>query len=153
VVRVQRETEAAIALCSLGPIGEDPKPTSPIQARLNALALEYSTVVKLVAEEQEVAYLPLYERLSELILSSPGSALTAFKTLDMYVTLSRPWCFAESLMTLAHGVAGVCTPTASTSISGATEFLRTSYRAFPGAKHGCARATTTSRPGFGLARP
>ncbi len=89
VRRLKSETKAAIALCSLIPIGEDPGEASPFQAEANRRIQEYSAILKDIAQEEEVSYLPFYERMHELILASPGRAFTSFDFLPFYRDVFR----------------------------------------------------------------
>jgi lysophospholipase L1-like esterase len=57
VARLQRETAARIALLSLAVIGED------LEHVANRRVGEYSEVIRCVARETQVAYLPLHERM------------------------------------------------------------------------------------------
>ncbi len=84
VRRLKSDTSARIALCSLIPIGEDPESTNPFQAEANRRIEEYSTILKDIAREEAVSYIPLYERMHELILASPGHAFTSFDFLPFY---------------------------------------------------------------------
>ena len=84
VRRLKGETNAAIALCSLIPIGEDPDSANPFQAKANRLIQEYSAMLKDIARDEAVAYIPFYERLHELILASPGRPFTSFDFLPFY---------------------------------------------------------------------
>jgi len=67
VRRLKRETRARIALFSIPPIGE----ASDHYAYLRTE--EYSTIIREVAESEEVDYLPLRERLVEYLESLPAS--------------------------------------------------------------------------------
>lgn len=84
VRRLKQETSARIALCSLGPIGEDPASGNPAQQQLNALIRQYSGIIKEIAAAEDCAYIPFYERLSEQIAARPGRPLTAFRLLPVY---------------------------------------------------------------------
>jgi lysophospholipase L1-like esterase len=57
VRRLQRETKAKLALSSLSPIGEDPEHEAWRRVEL------YNAVVRRLAEEKEISYLPLHERM------------------------------------------------------------------------------------------
>ena len=97
VVRyLKSETKAAIALCSLIPIGEDPSAKYPFQAEANRRIEEYSAILKDIAREEAVGYLPLYERLHELILASPGRAFTSFDFLPFYRDVFRQFVLRKS---------------------------------------------------------
>jgi lysophospholipase L1-like esterase len=86
---LKRDTSARIALCSLIPIGEDPSSASPFQAEANRRIAEYSAILKDIASAHEVSYLPVYERMNELIVASPGRAFTSFDFLPFYCDVLR----------------------------------------------------------------
>ena len=81
---VKAGTSAQIALCSLGPIGEDPVSIHPVQHELNLRIEEFSGIIKDISRSESVAYIPFFERLHERILASPGRPLTAFRFLPIY---------------------------------------------------------------------
>lgn len=89
VHRLKSDTSARIALCSLIPVGEDLASTNPFQAEANRRIEEYSRTLKEVALAEAVSYLPLYERMRELILASPGRAFTDFNFLPFYRDVFR----------------------------------------------------------------
>jgi len=89
VRRLKSDTSARIALCSLIPIGEDPGSSNPFQAAANRRIEEYSAILKDIAHQEAVSYLPLYERMHELILASPGRAFTSFDFLPFYRDVFR----------------------------------------------------------------
>jgi lysophospholipase L1-like esterase len=89
VCRLKSETSARIALCSLIPLGEDPKPADPFQAEANRRIEEYSAILEEVAASEEVSYLPLYEQMQKLILACPGRAFTSFDFLPFYRDVFR----------------------------------------------------------------
>jgi lysophospholipase L1-like esterase len=78
------KTSADIALCSLAPIGEDPRSANPIQDALNRRVGEYSKIVADIARLAGCRYLPVYEAVNADLLNSPGQALTAFDFLPFY---------------------------------------------------------------------
>lgn len=96
VCRLKSETKASIVLCSLIPVGEDPGSTNPFQAEANRRIEEYSVILKEVACEEEVNYLPFYERMHELILASPGRAFTSFDFLPFYRDVFRQFVLRKS---------------------------------------------------------
>jgi len=96
VRRLKSDTSARIALCSLIPIGEDPGSVNPFQAELNQRIEEYSTIIKDIASAEAVDYLPLYERVHELILASPGRAFTSFNFLPFYRDVFRQFVLRKS---------------------------------------------------------
>ena len=84
VTRLRADTTAAIALSSLGPIGEAPASDDPSQRRLNELIAEFSAIIRETSARTGAAYIPFYERLSEQIAATPGQALTRFRFLPIY---------------------------------------------------------------------
>ncbi len=94
--RLKSDTKAAIALCSLIPIGEDPGSANPFQAEANRRIEEYSAILKGIAREEAVSYLPFYERMHELILASPGCAFTSFDFLPFYRDVFRQFVLHKS---------------------------------------------------------
>jgi len=82
--RLKTETAAAIALCSLPPIGEDPASLDPFQVELNRGIERYSAIIKEIAQAENVSYLPIHEALLAQILASPGRAFTCFRFLPFY---------------------------------------------------------------------
>ncbi len=84
VRRLKQETSARIALCSEIPIGEDLNSADTFQAELNRRMIEYNTILKEIVSVEGINYLPLYERMQELILASPSPALTSFDLLPFY---------------------------------------------------------------------
>lgn len=70
------ETTAQIALCSLPLAGEDP------ESEVNRRIREYSIVIKQIANEENVKYIPFYERMHEQIVASPGRAFTSNFVID-----------------------------------------------------------------------
>jgi lysophospholipase L1-like esterase len=82
--RLAARSAIRVGLCSLVPIGEDPDSPDPFQRECNLLIAEYSGIIKQVAMEQGVGYVPVYERLDEHIRACPGPALTSFRFLPFY---------------------------------------------------------------------
>ena len=97
VRRLKAETHARIALCSLNVIGEDLKSTDQFQAEINRLVIEYNTIIEQIAKEEGVTYLPVYERMAELVKASPGKAFTAFNLLPFYVDTFEQYVLRMSL--------------------------------------------------------
>jgi lysophospholipase L1-like esterase len=87
--RLRTGTSARISLCSLIPIGEDPESGDPFQAAANQYTETYSTIVCEVAQEEGVGYIPVHERLADLIRASPGRSFTAFNWLPFYRDVYR----------------------------------------------------------------
>jgi lysophospholipase L1-like esterase len=94
--RLKSDTHARIGLCSLTPIGEDPGSTDRFQAQVNLCVQQYSAVVKDIAQQEAVSYIPVYERIHELILASPGQAFTAFNILPFYRDVFRQFVLHQS---------------------------------------------------------
>jgi len=82
--RLKTETSAAIALCSLQPMGEDPSSTYPFQSELNRRVKEYSTIVREIAQDELMDYVAFYEAMLAKIIESPGRAFTDFRFLPLY---------------------------------------------------------------------
>lgn len=73
VRRLKAETQARIALASLPPIGEDTGHYAWLRSE------EYSQIVKDVAKAEDVAYLPLRERLSAYLAGAPRQKAIALE--------------------------------------------------------------------------
>jgi len=94
VTRLKQETRAQIALLSLPPITENPDHPGYIQART------YSQDIRLIAQEQQLAYLPLNEvltfavegeaRKNKLVFRGPERTLL-YKALVARFVLGRNW--------------------------------------------------------------
>ena len=82
--RLNAETAADIALCSLGPIGEDPSSKDPFQNELNHRIEQCSAIIREIARAENTAYIAIYEALLAQIQASPGRALTNFSFLPFY---------------------------------------------------------------------
>jgi lysophospholipase L1-like esterase len=67
VRRLKRETKARIALFSIPPIGEESDHYAYLRTE------EYSSIIRDIAKSEEVAYLPLRERLIDYLESLPPS--------------------------------------------------------------------------------
>jgi lysophospholipase L1-like esterase len=102
VRRLKEETSAKIALTSLSQIGEDPESTNPVQRELNLRFKQYSEIIKEVAQEENVSYIPFYERFHEQIVASPGRAFTAFRFLSFYRDAFRLLVLHRSLDQIAQ---------------------------------------------------
>jgi lysophospholipase L1-like esterase len=96
VRRLKRDTSARIALCSLIPIGEDLSASDSFQAEANRRIAQFSAIIKEIAREEAVSYLPFYERMHELILASPGRAFTSFDFLPFYRDVFRQFVLRMS---------------------------------------------------------
>jgi lysophospholipase L1-like esterase len=64
--KLKNETTARVALCSLPLAGEDP------ESEVNRRSREYSIIIKQIANEENVSYIPFHERMHEQIVASPG---------------------------------------------------------------------------------
>ena len=73
-----------MALCSLPPIGEDPASPNEFQSELNRRIEELSALIRDVAFEEDLGYIPLYEALLKQIKNSPGRSFTGFRFLPFY---------------------------------------------------------------------
>jgi lysophospholipase L1-like esterase len=72
VTRLKQETKAKIAILSLPVIGEE------LDSAINLKAMEYSAVIKELAREQQLAYLPLNEIQREFLSRIPHRHPTPF---------------------------------------------------------------------------
>jgi len=93
---LKRETTAQIALASLGPIGEDPDSSNPVQRTLNERIAELSGIIKLTATSNQLAYIPFFETLRDRIVASPGKAFTEFRFLPIYLDTLRFYVLRRS---------------------------------------------------------
>jgi lysophospholipase L1-like esterase len=82
--QLKAETSAAVALCSLPPIGEDLASTNSFQSEINRRVAEYSAIVRLIAQEENVGYLAAHEAMFARIMTEPGRAFTRFRFLPFY---------------------------------------------------------------------
>lgn len=64
---------------SLALVGEEPHATNPKQVALNKLFAEFAQIIKDVAAQEDVDYLPFYERFEEQLLAEPGNPFTEFR--------------------------------------------------------------------------
>ncbi len=101
VRRLKSETSAEIGICSLFPIGEDPESTDLLQRELNGRVAEYGAIIRKVAREEGVDYLPAYERMHEQIVASPGRAMTSLRLLTFYRDAFRRFVFGWTLDDIA----------------------------------------------------
>lgn len=79
VQQLKAKTSAQIGLTSLALIGEDPHSSHPKQAALNQLFKEFAGIIKDVARQENVDYIPFYERFQTQIEANPGKAFTEFR--------------------------------------------------------------------------
>src|ERR1700733_3495516 len=81
---LKRGSDARIGFCSLVPIGEDMESADPFQQELNQRLGEYSGIIRDVAGQENLEYLPVYKLLRREMIASPGRALTSFRFLPLY---------------------------------------------------------------------
>jgi len=79
VRELKSKTSAKIGLTSLALVGEDPNSNDPKQAGLNKLFKEFAAIIKDVARQENVNYIPFYEKFQEQIEAEPGKAFTEFR--------------------------------------------------------------------------
>jgi GDSL-like Lipase/Acylhydrolase family len=84
VRRLKMGTGAAVAVCSLAPIGEDPAPANTFQRELNRCVAEYSAIVAHVARTERCAYIPVGEALAARIADEPGRGYHRFDILPLW---------------------------------------------------------------------
>jgi lysophospholipase L1-like esterase len=77
-------TSAWVAVASLGQVGENPASTDPVQGRLNELYEQYRQIVRQVATDESVYYIPFYEELHKQIQASSGRSFTSFRLRSLY---------------------------------------------------------------------
>jgi lysophospholipase L1-like esterase len=82
--RLKCGTSARVALCSLPPIGEDLSSANPFQIELNRRIEKYSSIIRDVALNERVGYVPIYEEMAAKIQALPGRAFTSFRFLPFY---------------------------------------------------------------------
>jgi lysophospholipase L1-like esterase len=100
--RLRAGSSVRVALCSLVPIGEDPDSPNPLQREFNLRIADYSGIIKQVAMEEGVGYVPAYERMDEQIRALPGAAFTAFRFLPFYRDAFRHLVLRVSLDQIAQ---------------------------------------------------
>lgn len=91
VRRLKAGTNARIGLCSLIPLGEAPVSSDSFQSQSNRLIEQFSAIAKGIAHDEVVGYIPVYERMHELIQACPGKAFTAFDILPFYRDVFRQY--------------------------------------------------------------
>lgn len=72
-------TSAHIGVASLALIGEEPRSDHPKQAHLGRLVKEFSEIIRDVAEQEGVSYIPFYEKFQEQVRADPGKPFTEFR--------------------------------------------------------------------------
>jgi lysophospholipase L1-like esterase len=93
---LQESTHAAIAVASLGQVGEDPDSANPVQQRLNELYELYRQIIRRTADNESISYIPFYERLHDHIQEKPGRAFTAFRLRSVYWDTFRHYVLRRS---------------------------------------------------------
>jgi lysophospholipase L1-like esterase len=96
VRQLKAGTDARIGLCSLPPVGEQPESSDIFQSEINRLSSEFNAAISDIANDEAVSYLPVHERIEELIRAHPGPALTGFKVLPLYRDALRQFVFHKS---------------------------------------------------------
>lgn len=69
---------------------------NPFQTEANRRIEEYSAILKDIAREEAVGYIPFFERMHEPILASPSRAFTSFDFLPFYRDVSRQFVLYKS---------------------------------------------------------
>jgi lysophospholipase L1-like esterase len=82
--RLKQEVSVKIALCSLAPIGEDLSSADPFQSELNRHVEEYSAIIRAVALDQGIHYIPVYETIATELRKAPNRAFTEFRFAPFY---------------------------------------------------------------------
>lgn len=82
--RLRHSGRATVALCSLPPIGEDPRSAEPFQHELNRRSDQLNAMIKDIAQEEGVGYIALNEAMSAALAAAPCRALTGFRFLPLY---------------------------------------------------------------------
>jgi lysophospholipase L1-like esterase len=116
VRRLNNETTAHVALCSLAVIGEDPESMDTPQREVNKRIEEYSAIVKRIAHEESASYIPFYERMHEQIvdlLAAPSPNSVSYPCIEMRSDSSYS---TRVLMRSGNRMDGDSIPTASISI-------------------------------------
>lgn len=84
LVHRTKSSGAAVALCSLAPIGESPTSEQSFQAALNSAIRYLSASIQRIAQAEGVEYIPIFEAFQAAIAADPGRAFTEFRLLPMY---------------------------------------------------------------------
>jgi lysophospholipase L1-like esterase len=85
VHRLQREADARVGLSSLAPLGEEPRSSHPVQARLNDLIATYNGIIREAASTGSAHYIPLYEAFRErLARATATKPFTRFSFASFY---------------------------------------------------------------------
>ena len=102
VRRLHTATTAAVALCSLPPMGEDPTAAIPFQAELNRRFEQFSVLIHETAHQEGTAYVPVYEAIASEIRKSPGRAFADFQFLPFYRDAFRTLVLRKSVDDVAR---------------------------------------------------
>ena len=102
VRRCKAEASAHIALCSLPPIGEDPASSNHFQSELNRRVEEFSNVIRNIAFDEDVGYIPLYEAILAQINESPRRPFIEFRFLPFYRDAFRTLVLRKMADEVAH---------------------------------------------------
>ena len=84
VERLKAATSAALAVCSLAPIGEDLESEISFQREISRHVQEFSAMIREVAARERIEYLDVYEAFLAEMRDSPRHALTGFQFLPFY---------------------------------------------------------------------
>ena len=102
VRRLKSETSASVGLCSLPPIGEAAQSANPFQRELNRRIEEIGAIIREVAREEALDYIPVHEAMQAEIAATPGRAFTGFWFLAFYRDAFRLRVLGRSLDDLAR---------------------------------------------------
>jgi lysophospholipase L1-like esterase len=97
--RLKESTHASVALISIPPIGEDPADPAFLMAG------HYAGIIKEVAGDEGVAYLPLFETMSDYLTKHPHDAppyTWRDQQYDMYVGIGRHFLLGSSFDDIAR---------------------------------------------------
>jgi acyl-CoA thioesterase I len=73
ILKIKNTTNVPVALISLTPLGENPN------SEKNKAVKQYNAILKDIAAKQRLGYLPLFERLIQILLSKIPADTSAFK--------------------------------------------------------------------------
>lgn len=96
VACLQRASSAKIGIISLPPWGENLDSCDAYQAELNRRFDEHNAVLRALADEHHIAYIPFYERFCDLLRASPGQSFQSFKILPFYRDIFRQLVLRKS---------------------------------------------------------
>jgi lysophospholipase L1-like esterase len=95
VRRLHREADARVGLSSLAPLGEEPRSSHPVQARLNDLIGTYNDIIREAASIEPTDYIPFYEAfLERLTRTTRTKSFTRFSFASLY----RDYLFREMIL-------------------------------------------------------